>query len=516
MQEGFIIKSADYRHYIMNFNETDDELVTNIPNKDAWTFLQQNMPLLDISEKQIELIWYFRWWTYRKHIKKTPDGYVITEFLPLVPWAGKFNTIACPAAHHIYEGRWLLDQQILDDYEQFWLRKGGDPRAYSFWIADAYYNRYLVNLQQDLVVDLLPDLIKNYKKWEKGVGFGRRRVGRHRNGLFFQYDGNDGGEISIGKHGFRPSINSYMYGDADAIAKIAHLANKPQIYSDFVKKRDELKNVVQSKLWDTNSKFFRTLNNYTKQLVDVKELIGLYPWYFNLPDPGYEIAWKEMIDPTGFFAPFGPTTAEQRHPQFQINYSGHECQWNGPSWPHATSIVITAMANLLNNYSQSIISFEDYFKQLLIYTKSHQRKKENGMIIPWIDENLNPYTGDWIARTRLKTWENGTWSNLKGGKERGKDYNHSTYNDLIITGLLGLRPRADNILELNPLIPKPFEFSISYFCLDRILYHHQFLTILWDLTGERYKLGAGFRVYCNGAEIYHQNSIEKILFKLEL
>ncbi len=58
---------------------------------------------------------------------------------------------------------------------------------------------------------------------------------------------------------------------------------------------------------------------------------------------------------------------------------------------------------------------------------------------PWIDEDLNPLTGDWIARSRLKIWQNGTWSAEKGGVERGKDYNHSTFCDLVITGLVGLR-----------------------------------------------------------------------------
>ena len=42
--------------------------------------------------------------------------FVITEFLPTVPWSGKHNTISCPAGHHYYEGRWLHDPQFLDDY----------------------------------------------------------------------------------------------------------------------------------------------------------------------------------------------------------------------------------------------------------------------------------------------------------------------------------------------------------------------------------------------------------------
>jgi hypothetical protein len=55
--------------------------------------------------------------------------------------------------------------------------------------------------------------------------------------------------------------------------------------------------------------------------------------YFDLPNPDKSVAWKQLIDPRGFCAPFGPTTAEQRHPKFAVAYAGHECQWNGPSWP---------------------------------------------------------------------------------------------------------------------------------------------------------------------------------------
>ena len=169
-------KSDNFKKYIDKFNDQDEELYAHIPNKDAWSFLQPNIPLLEISEPNIERTWYFRWWTYRKHVKKTNDGFVITEFLPSVSWAGKHNTISCPAAHHIYEGRWLIDQKYIDDYEVFWLKKGGEPRRYSFWIADAFYNRYLVNKNKELLVDLLPELIENYKMWEKGKRYGKLKT----------------------------------------------------------------------------------------------------------------------------------------------------------------------------------------------------------------------------------------------------------------------------------------------------------------------------------------------------
>jgi hypothetical protein len=113
-------------------------------------------------------------------------------------------------------------------------------------------------------------------------------------------------------------------------------------------------------------------------------------------------------------------------------------------------------------------------------------------VVPWIDEDLHPLTGDWIARTILKS----SWANAI--RERGKDYNHSTYCDLIITGLAGLRPRADEVIEVKPLVP---DGTWDYFCLDNALYHGRTLTILYDKSGNRYKKGKGLRVLANGKQV---------------
>ena len=501
-----VLKADKLKAYVQKFNADDEELYTNIPNSNACSFLEANIPLFDCPDEGFERTYYFRWWTYRKHVKKTPDGYVITEFLPKVSWSGKHNTISCPAGHQYYEGRWMHNPQFLDDYSVFWLCKGGEPRRYSFWIADAYYARHLVTPNKDLIVDLLDDLIKNYKEWEKSK--------RAKNGMFWQVDDRDGMEVAIGGTGYRPTINSYMYGDAMAIAKIANLAGRKEIAKEYSERAAEIKSLVLVKLWDNEAKFFKVRPRNKPDLVDVREQLGYTPWYFNLPDSGkgYEEAWKQLMDPKGFYAPFGPTTAEQRHPRFQVSYKGHECQWNGPSWPLATSVTLTGLANVLNNYEQDAVSKEDYFKTLAIYTKCHQRKREDGKVVPWIDENLNPHNGDWISRTRLKKWRNGTWDPGKGGKERGKDYNHSAYNDLIITGLVGLRPRSDNVVEVNPLLP---EGTWDYFCLDNVLYHGRILTIIWDKTGKKYHKGKGLSVLADGRNIGRSATLGRVTGKLD-
>ena len=508
-----VLKTETFRHYVEQFNADDEELYAHIANAKAWEFLAANVPLLQCPDKDIERTYYFRWWTYRKHVKKTPDGYVITEFLPPVPWAARHNTISCPAGHHFYEGRWLRNRRYMDDYAVFWFRKGGSPRRYSFWAADALYADYLVRNNRKLIVDLLDDLVKNYRAWE------RSRLTP--DGLFWQIDDRDGMEVSVGKSGKRATINSYMYGDATAIAKIATMARRADVAAEYGAKAARLKHLVQTKLWDDKAKFFKTLKrsdgkNTSAALVDVREQHGFTPWYFNLPDAnrGYEVAWKQLMDPKGFYAPFGPTTAEQRHPGFKVVYEGHGCQWNGPSWPLATAVTLTGMANVLNNYPQDAITRADYLKMLKVYTRCHRRKRADGRTVAWIDENIDPFTGVWIARKMLlaqdaKRRAQGRKSNHI--KERGKDYNHSSYCDLVITGLVGLRPRGDDVVEVNPLVPAGVW---DYFCLDHVAYHGRVLTIVWDKTGKKYGRGAGLYVLADGKEIARSKTLKRITGRL--
>ena len=514
-----VLRADSFRRYIDKFNQDDEELYKNdFPNAAAWDFLKANIPLFECPDEDIERTYYFRWWTYRKHIRHTPDGWVITEFLPKVPWSGKHNTISCPAGHHFYEGRWLRDPKYLNDYAEFWFRKGGNPRSYSFWAADALYAYYLVRHDAGLVARLLDDLVRNYRAWEQS------RLTP--DGLFWQIDDRDGMEVSVGKSGKRATINSYMYGDARAIARIARLAGNRQIAEEYEKKAAGLRQLVQDKLWDPQAQFFKTLpRNQSKDgedksreplLVDVRELHGFTPWYFHLPEDGkgYEVAWKQLTDPKGFRAPFGPTTAEQRHPGFKISYEGHDCQWNGPSWPFATAVTLTALANVLNDYQQNAIGKSDYLETLKTYTRSHRRTLPDGRVVPWIDENLDPFTGQWIARTRgqqrnAQLKERGQEDKIL--HERGKDYNHSSYCDLIVTGLVGLRPRADEVVEVNPLVP---DGTWDYFCLDNVSYHGRTLTVVWDKTGAKYGKGKGLCALADGREIARSDVLRRIAGRL--
>ena len=96
------------KQYVDLFNANDEECYVNtVDNGHAYEWLKNEIPLLECPDKDIERTYYFRYWTYRKHVRNTEDGYVITEFLPKVPWSGKHNVINAAIGHHLYEGRWL-------------------------------------------------------------------------------------------------------------------------------------------------------------------------------------------------------------------------------------------------------------------------------------------------------------------------------------------------------------------------------------------------------------------------
>jgi len=481
-----VLKSESFQHYVDHFNTMEDENnVTDIPNSQSWQWMQQNVPLFECPDKKMEEIYYFRWWSLRKHIEKTQQGNVITEFIIRRSYADKYNLISSALGHHVYEARWLRDTSYLNNNLRVWLRgNNGQPmkklNAYSSWLIDAMYNRYLVNSDVDAMKNYYPDLVADYKDWEAQK--------RYPQGLFWQFDVKDAMEETISggrrEKNPRPSINGYMYGNAVALSKIAAINNDNASAQLYQSKADSIKRDVQEKLWNSNDQFFEVRKEPADTLANVREEIGFIPWYFNMPDKQYNSAWKTLMDPEHFNAPSGITTADRSHARFRMN-GCCKCEWDGAVWPFASSQTLTAMANFINNYHQKVVDKADYFAQLSKFAYSQYADGK-----PYIGEYMDEKTGKWLT-----------------ADARGRYYNHSTFNDLVITGLVGLRPRADNIIEVNPLVPAK---KWDWFCLDDVLYHGKNVTIVWDKTGKKYNKGKGLSVWADGKLVAHSKSLKEV------
>lgn len=526
-----VLNAGDYRHYVDYFNTMEDENIAQaIPNAQSWEWMKQNVPLFDCPDKQIEEMYYYRWWTLRKHIKKTPAGYAMTEFLVPRSYADKYNLISSALGHHIMECRWIRNREYLDGIIHTWYYgNGGKPMKklnfYSSWVPYAIIEKYAVDGNKDTLLSLLPRMKWQYHQWDD-----HRWKTSKGNGLYWQYDVRDAMEETISggrrEKNARPSINSYMYGNALAIMTAASIAGDKATEREFALRADTLGRMITGNLWDKKAGFFevhKPLCDASGLVVgdssaNVREEIGYLPWYFEAAhdDATTASAWLQLTTDSGFRAPYGITTAERRHPLFRSHGVG-KCEWDGAVWPFATSQTLTAMANWLTEYKvrpvltttvttagrggdgdmrqrQSADSIENYWHE--VYFDNLKKYVESQ------SHRGRPYIGEYLDET------NGAW--LMGDRERSRYYNHSTFNDLIITGLCGFRPMLKDIIIVNPLVPAN---RWDYFCLDNVLYHGRNITVVWDKDGSRYHIGKGLSVLVDGRKVAGRATIGKIVCK---
>ena len=491
-----VLDYDNFAHYAERFNKMEDEnIVTTFPNSQSSEWMRQNVPLFDCPQDNFREMYYYRWWTLRKHIKRTPVGYGMTEFLVDRSYADRYNLIACAIGHHVMESRWLRDTTYLHQILRTWYY-GNDGKAmtkmnkFSSWNPYAIWEMWKVQGDTTFMLGLKPRLEEEYARWES--------TNRHPSGLYWQGDVQDGMEESISggrkKKYARPTINSYMFGNAKALAKMNQMTGESDKASTYEQKATTLQQLITTHLWNRDHQFFETRRgDVSDTLAQVREAIGYIPWYVNMPlASDYDVAWQQLTDEKGFSAPYGLTTAERRHPQFRSHGVG-KCEWDGAIWPFATSQTLTALANYLEDSGKLTVDSYDYlatfFRQMELYVESQHHRGR-------------PYIGEYLDE------KNGAW--LMGDRERSRYYNHSTFNDLMITGICGLRPQEDGSVVVNPLIPQD---KWDYFCLDGVNYRGQVLTIIWDKTGQRYHQGIGLTLMVDGKKVANRKDIGIINYK---
>ena len=507
-----LLAPADYAHYIDLFQQQELAATGKVYNGEpaspgaepeaAWPWMQREIPWFDSSDKATEEMYYFRWYAWKKHLVHLPEGFVVTEWLPK-PNLPDSGALPDAAPFHLGEARWLHTRAIAEDTARFWYRPGVDIRKYSAPLTTAAYDVTLANGDAQLAEELLPEFVRVYGDWEKAQ--------QDANGLFWSIDTRDGMEKSIGGDGYRPTINSYMVSDARAIAATAHEAHKPEIEANFTAKADKLNQLIETRLWNPKDQFYEVLspakdsgiraqkrfidNGTVLQLAGVREQIGFTPWAFSSPAPGHAVAWKQLFDPKGFAGRYGATTAERRSPRFRFQ-SSDQCTWNGPAWPFAMTQTLNALSRYLDSPGPHTMNAADYTRLFDRYVLAQHFTLANGKKIDWIDEDYDADTDEWIAKRML----------IEKNKQigRGNYYNHSGFADPLITGMIGLHPRADGHVVIRPLV-SPAQWT--YFAIDALPYHGHLLTIAWDATGKRYGHGKGMWLAVDGKTIAKRSTL---------
>lgn len=470
---------------------------------------EANIPFVDLPDEEIQATYYYRWRSFKEALKYTgpDDGWIVSEFLGPVGYSAPNGGINAAAGHHLYEGRWLRDTRYLDDYLDYWLRGAGASakpandflgensydwaHQYSFWAVDAALARAEVSGDFGYLMDRLPDLERQYQRW-KPTNFDTAT------GLYWQTPVWDAMEYTAssyqsddpyhGGDGFRPTLNAYQYGDARALATLLRRAGQPGKAAHYDRAARALRTNQEKVLWDPATSFYKHVmrdGNPSRVRITDREQMGFIPWYFHMAPAANAAAWAQLTDPRGFAATFGPTTTERRSPWFMHQALDGCCRWNGPSWPFATSQTLTALANQLIDYpAQSHVDRQDFFDLLRGYALTQRKDGQ-----PYVAEAHHPDENRWIY----------------DGRNHSEDYNHSTFNDIVLSGLLGIRPRGGDSVELAPLVPD----SWDHFAVENLAYHGRNLTMLWDRDGSTYGRGAGLRVWVDGKIRHSQPTLAR-------
>ncbi|KAI9923886.1 hypothetical protein AWENTII_008258 [Aspergillus wentii] len=483
-------------------------------NDSAWYL--NRIPIFESSSKEITDVYYYRWSLFRAHQRDLGEnGFISTEFLNDVSWQlDPFGLLIDATNFHLREGRWCRDRRFKEDYANFIF--GPDNTAthqFSESMADGVWQGYLVDGVADDASAHLDAMQDVFKGWNTSLSFGGYDTSK---GLYWIQPVTDATEYTIasidasggsdgfdGGYAFRPSINSYQYANALAIANLASLKGDESLADNYHNQAAAIKDTVQSSLW--NSTFEHFIDRYHVDNENVnywdfirgRELVGYVPWTHDLPDDNATFAqsWKHLLDSEKLAGEHGMRTNEPSYEYYmhQYRYEGTqpECQWNGPIWPFQTTQVLTGLANLLDHYPNSasagIVSNADYTTLLQQYAQLHYNPKRGGVLD--IEEDYYPDSGSPIV-----------------GLARSPHYFHSGYVDLVLSGLVGIRPRADDVLDVNPLADPN---TISYFRAENILYHGHDIAVQWDATGNQYST-AGLTVEVDGKTVATASELKRL------
>lgn len=538
---------------------------------DAFNWVASHAPWFECSDEDITTTYYYRWRLVWLHIRRTRFGPVLTEFLGHVNWAGPAGTINCPFGHQAAEARWVRDAgRMLENYTLFWWRHPKADRRYTWWPAHATLEGFRLHGRLDVLERLRPHLEAEYARWVERSTVPTKGAPE----CAWQAAHDDGEENSIGLDGCRPTINAALYGEAAALATISRLLGASAALVDHFEADARRWQAALESLWRPDLRFFVTralpppasrareiaarrtklgcLYCYGRrrgpkacppdwpagELVDVRELQGLTsPWYHRAARAEHAVAFEQIRLERGFAAPWGVTTAERRHRCYNFS-TWCPTSWHGPVWPFESAKLGTALINALHDVSQRArygahVRPADFIAFLGTYARMHTqgRARDVPAGTPFVGESFHGDEGYWLTRELL-------YERRQGDRNRGEHYFHSSYVDLVLSGLVGVHvllptdlaahaeaERSTSpgfgaggaaLLVVEPLVEIGTPAAVKYFATSGMLVRGRQVAVAYDGTGgERPRYGIrGLAVWLDGVLVAQAPGLRRLVVRL--
>jgi hypothetical protein len=497
---------------------SEDTLARHQRTYNQW--FADNVPYFDASDPAFKKMWYYRWWVVRFNMLQadTPDmkGYRFYE--------GKLgfdNAIVFALPLQIEELMYLRDpsfglQQITSAYANVaengaLVDPSGSPywgETYSHWATAAVleFNR-VQPMPAATLRALLPAMARDVRAWETtydqdGDGLPERaapRVTGYDLDILSYWYFND---TQLDVYTRPPSLErvdfaSFVYANARGLAQLARDAGDVPLQTEFDATAARIRTAVLENLWDDDTQFFypRQASDHTR--IPIRELHGFFPFTTQLaPDePRYLAALKKFVDPEEFWSRYPPVITSLYH------YKRWKWGMDGLSRniaPHPISMGARTLLETLKHYHQDSITPAHFMELMTRY---------NTLMY----SGVNPYDPLWRpnAHEYYSKWEPNQSSTHPKPSEISHDF-HSMYCSLIVEGAVGLTPRDDDKIELQPLA-----LQWTYFLLDRLRYRGHDLTIVWDQPDGQIRYAGypeGFSLYVDGKVAFTRNQLGHVLY----
>ncbi|MCC6671461.1 MAG: hypothetical protein IT458_10390 [Planctomycetes bacterium] len=385
-------------------------------------------------------------------------------------WYPRVITFSTP--HIVAEARWLRDPGLFQANLWGHVASQGEDGIlrnvlvdwrgfhYTHWIASAVVDGFLVHPDR-------PALERAYEVLRRDVEGSAAAFDRDGDGLlapddhystgmefqpsFWFFDGFDNTRPQTRLE--RPDFNAYHAANAQALAGVARALGRGAEAERLAGLAARTVAALERDLWDQASGFYYSVREADQAKALCKEVVGFYPFRFGIPadDAAHARAFAALLDPAQFWTAFPPASCSREVPVFSATVQRWPgpggvvtaCMWNGPTWPHAASLVADAMALQLRRQHRGGLEPRHLGEFLRRFARFHC--ESGNPSLPLLREYGDGETGvNWGCA----------------------DYLHSTFLDLLVRHLGGLVPRADGVLEVRPL---PLE--LGEFAFEDLPYH---------------------------------------------
>ncbi len=479
-----------------------------------------NVPYFDASDPAFKKMWYYRWWIVRFHLVdvETPDlrGYAFYE--------GKLgfdNAIGFAVPAQLKELTYLRNpafglSQVQNSYRNrapngAVIDPPGSPywnETYSHWIAMALAEFHRVHpIPLATLRNLLPAMAADVRAWLTAYDSDGDALPERDRPRVTGYD------LDILSYWFfsgtkldhqapplaleRADFASFVFANAAAVAELAAAAGDSALARDFSDHAERIRAAVLTNLWDPGDAFFYPQRADDNTRIPIRELHGFFPFTTLLaPDePRYTAALRTLVDPEEFWARFPPVITSMRH------YRDWTWEMDGLTRniaPHPISMGARTVLQAFKHYHQDAIT-PDHFMDLM--------SRYNDLVYPGVhpaDPLWRPNVHEYYSK-----WEPHARSVRPEPSDISHDF-HSMYCSLIVEGAVGLTPRADDKIELQPLAQK-----WSHFLLDGLRYRGHDLTIVWDRPDGQVRYEGypeGFSLHIDGTAAFTHPTLAHIVY----